>query len=57
MGRTNASGIFSTVVPYPSETGEAVKSEPYRVQVGYSSRTVNVSEQAVGNGDEITVKW
>ncbi|MHB8841239.1 MAG: glycosyltransferase family 39 protein [Candidatus Aquicultor sp.] len=57
MGRTNAKGMFSTIVPYPSETSDAVKAGPYRLQVGYSSRTVDVSEQAVRNGDELVVKW
>ncbi len=57
MGRTNASGVFSTIVPYPSETSDAVKAGPYRLQVGYGSRTVDVSKQAVRNGDEIVIKW
>ncbi len=57
MGRTNARGLFSATVPYPSKTSDIIKAGPYQLQVGYSRRTADISEQAVRDGDEIVMKW
>lgn len=57
MGRTDASGTFSTIVPYSSEGSGEVKAGPYHLQVGYSERLVNVGEKAVADGDEIVARW
>lgn len=58
MGRTDKSGEYSTIVPYPTGAGKSpTKAETYRVQVGYLGREVDVDEKAVLNGDEVILRF